>query len=68
MIRDDPLVDAPSYDDRDVGFVGEHGRQPGLLAAAQQRHAGPQGAAHPVERISAAAAMPAGLLLDALAT
>ena len=47
--------------------VGENGCQSGLLTAAQQREPGAQGAPHPVERIAGAAAVTAGLLLDALA-
>ena len=46
--------------------VGEYGCQSGLLAAAQQREPGAQGAPHPVERVAGAAAVTAGLVLDAL--
>ena len=64
---DDALVDAPGHLDREVVVVGEHRFQPCLLAAGEQRKAGAQGAPHPVERITGAAAMPARGLLDALA-
>jgi len=34
---DDALVDAPGHQDSQVGLVGEHSGQPGLLAAGEQR-------------------------------
>jgi hypothetical protein len=64
---DDALVDAPGHRDRQVGIVGEHRGQAGLLAACEQGEAGAQGSAHTVERVAGTAAMTSGLLLDALA-
>jgi hypothetical protein len=50
-----------------VGLIGEYGFQSGFLARIEQRVSGTQRAPHTVERIAAAAAVPACLLLDALA-
>lgn len=64
---DDALVDTPGHLHWEVSVVGEHRAQAGLLAAGEQRDAGAQSAAHAVERVTGAAAVTVGLLLDALA-
>lgn len=64
---DQALVEAPAQLDREVGLIGENGFQSGFLARIEQRIAGAQRAPHTVERVTRAAAVPACLLLDALA-
>jgi len=50
-----------------VVLVGENGFQTRLLTIVEQRVSGAQGAPYPVEGIACSAAVPARLLLDALA-
>jgi len=50
-----------------VGFVGEHGGEALVLAIGEQLGAGAQDPPDPVERVPGAAAVPTGLLLQALA-
>ena len=64
---DEALVEAPAQFDGEVVLVGENGFQSGFLASVEQRVSGAQGAPCSVERIAGAAAVPARLLLDALA-
>ena len=64
---DQALIEPPRQFDGQVVLVSENRFQPVFLAGTKQRVAGTQGAPNPVERIAGATAIPAGLLLDALA-
>jgi hypothetical protein len=64
---DDALVDAPGGLDLHVLVVGEHRGQACALLVGEQVGAGAQHPADAVERVTGAAAVPARVLLDALA-
>ncbi len=63
----DALVGAPGRLDRGVLICGEYAGESGVLAVGEQADTGAQHSADAVERITDPAAVPAGVLLDALA-
>jgi hypothetical protein len=62
---DHVLVDRPAHLDLHVSVGREQRGEPGLLLGGEQVDAGVQGAAGGVERVAGAAAVTAGVLLDA---